>query len=286
MPLWSDETMLRRNAIASLFAAGDWTRRVAWTKGVDRFFEGAHGACVLVDRKTRRLMAAHAPELAGGSAAPPGSTLKPLVLNALLERGLVRADDGFPCPGDLRLAGRSFACSHPPLGAPVTVRTAIAYSCNCFAAHYASRFRAGELTRALERWGLGSRTGWFGEREGAGRVWGAAPELQALGEDGVLVTAASLALAYCRLVARAAPAVLAGMADAVSFGTAQRAQVIGLKVSGKTGSVRTPGGLYLAWFAGFTDAAVVTVMLQGRSGGADAAPIAGRILEAHWKRRL
>ena len=168
--------------------------------------------------------------------------MKPLVLNALLERGLVRADDAFPCPGDLRLAGRSFACSHPPLGAPVTVRTAIAYSCNCFAAHYASRFPAGELTRALERWGLGSRTGWFGEREGAGRVWGAAPELQALGEDGVLVTAASLALAYCRLASRAAPAVLAGMADAVSFGTAQRAQVMGLKVSGKTGSVRTPVG--------------------------------------------
>jgi cell division protein FtsI/penicillin-binding protein 2 len=278
--------MLRRNAIASLLATGAWTKRVAWTKGIDRFFEGAHGASVLVDRKTRRLMAAHAPEMAGGTAVPPGSTLKPLVLNALLERGLVRTDDRFPCPGDLRLGGRSFACSHPPLGAPVTVRSAIAYSCNCFAAHYASRSRAGELTRMLDRWGLGSRTGWFGEREGAGRLWDALPELQALGEDGVLVTAASLALAYCRLASRAAPAVLAGMADAVSFGTAQRAQVTGLNVSGKTGSVRTPAGVYLAWFAGFTGAAVVTVMLQGRSGGADAAPIAGRRLEAHWKGRL
>lgn len=283
MPLWNDETMLRRNAIASLLATGAWTKGVAWAKGIDGLFAGAHGASVLVDLKTRRLISAHAPELAGGSAAPPGSTMKPLVLNALLERGLVRADDGFPCPGDLRLGGRSFACSHPPLGTVVTVRTAIAYSCNCFAAHYASRFRTGELTRVLERWGLGSRTGWFGEREGAGRVWDAPPELQALGEDGVLVTAASLALAYCRLASRAAPAVLAGMADAVSFGTAQRAQVAGLKVSGKTGSVRTTAGVYLAWFAGFTDAAAVTVMLQGRSGGADAAPIAGRILEAHWK---
>ncbi len=278
--------MLRRNAIASLLATGAWTKKVAWTKGIDRYFEGAHGTSVLVDRKTRRLMAAHAPELAGGSAVPPGSTLKPLVLNALLERGLVRADDAFPCPGDLRLGGRSFACSHPPLGAPVTVRTAIAYSCNCFAAHYASRFRAGELTRVLERWGLGSLTGWFGEHEGAGRVWDAPPQLQALGEDGVLVTTASLAMAYCRLASRAAPAVLAGMADAVSFGTAQRARVTGLKVAGKTGSARTPAGVYLAWFAGFTDGAVVTVMLQGRSGGADAAPIAGRILEAHWKGRL
>ena len=283
---WNDETMLRRHAIASLLVTGAWTKGVAWAKGVDRFFDGAHGASVLVDRKTRRLIAAHAPELASGSAAPPGSTLKPLVLNALLERGQLRAGDSFPCPHDLRLEGRSFDCSHPPLPAPLTVRTAIAYSCNCFVAHYAPRFRDGELARVMERWGLVSRTNWFGEREGAGRVWNASPELQALGEDGVLVTPASLAMAYCRLASRAAPAVLAGMADAVSFGTAQRAQVTGLKVAGKTGSVRTPAGVYLAWFAGFTDGAVVTVMLQARSGGADAAPIAGRILEAHWKGQL
>ena len=63
-----------------------------------RFFDGAHGAAVLVDRKTRRLIAAHAPELAAGSAAPPGSTLKPLVLNALLERGRLRADDTLSLP--------------------------------------------------------------------------------------------------------------------------------------------------------------------------------------------
>ena len=272
--------MLRRHAIARLLATG------AWATGVGRFFEGAHGASVLVDRRTRRLIAAHAPLLAGGAAAPPGSTLKPLVLNALLERGLLRDDDRFPCPGDLRLAGRSFACSHPRLGVPLTVRTAIAYSCNCFAAHYAARFRAGELTAEMEQWGLSSRTNWFGEGEGAGRVWNAATALQALGEDGVMATPASLALAYCRLASRAAPAVLAGMADAVTFGTAQRAQVKGLNVAGKTGTVRTPEGVHLAWFAGFTDGAVVTVMLQGRSGGADAAPVAGRILEAHWKGSL
>ena len=161
--------MLRRHAIARLLATGAWPKGVAWAKGIDRFFEGAHGCSVLVDRKTRRLIAAHAPELAGGWAAPPGSTLKPLVLNALLERGLVRAGETFPCPHDLRLAERSFDCSHPPLPAPLTVRTAIAYSCNCFVAHYASRFRAGELAFEMERWGLVSRTNWFGEGEAAGR---------------------------------------------------------------------------------------------------------------------
>ena len=278
--------MLRRHAIASLLATGAWSKGIAGARSVGRLFDGAHGTAVLVDRKSLRLIAVHAPELAGGSAAPPGSTLKPLVLNALLEHGLLRDDDRFPCPGDLRLEGRSLACSHPPLGIPITVRTAIAYSCNCFVAHYASQFRAGELGREMERWGLVSRTNWFGEREAAGHVWRAAAPLQALGEDGVMVTTASLAMAYCRLASRAAPAVLGGMADAVTFGTAQRAQVTGLNVAGKTGSVRTPEGARVAWFAGFTDAAVVAVMLQARSGGADAAPIAGRMLEAHWKGRL
>jgi cell division protein FtsI/penicillin-binding protein 2 len=278
--------MLRRHAIASLLATRAWTKEAAGAKSAGAFFDGAHGAGVLVDRKSLRPIAAHAPELAAGSAAPPGSTLKPLVLNALLERGLLRAGDGFPCRGDLRLEGRPFACSHPPVGVPLTVRTAIAYSCNGFVAHYASRFRDGELSAEMARCGLASRTNWFGEREATGRVWDAAAPLQSLGEDGVLVTPASLAMAYCRLLPRAAPVVLAGMADAVSYGTAQRAQVPGLNVAGKTGSVRTPAGTFVAWFAGFTEAAVVTVMVQARSGGADAAPIAGRLLEAHWKGRL
>src|SRR4051794_41857754 len=119
--------MLRRHAIASLFAAG------AWAKGVDRCFDGAHGAAVLVDRNSRRLIAAHSPELARGTALPPGSTMKPLVLQTLLERGLVRAGDRLPCPGELRLDGRRFDCTHPRMAAPITVRTAIADSCNCFA---------------------------------------------------------------------------------------------------------------------------------------------------------
>jgi cell division protein FtsI/penicillin-binding protein 2 len=49
----------------------------------------------------------------------------------------------------------------------------------------------------------------------------------------------------------------------------------------------------VAWFAGFAPSGqgapprvVVTVMLQGRSGGADAAPVAGRILAAWQAGRL
>ena len=198
----------------------------------------------------------------------------------------MRADERFPCPGELQLRGRSFACTHPRLPTPVTVRTAIAYSCNCFAAHFAARFHGDELTRALEQWGLTSRSGWFGDGEGAGRVWSAPVELQALGEEGVLATPASLALAYSRLANRAADAVRAGLSDAVQLGTAQRAQVTGMRVAGKTGSARTAAGMYVAWFAGFTDTAVVAVMVQGKSGGGDAAPVAARVLDAHARGAL
>ncbi|MEO8371463.1 MAG: penicillin-binding transpeptidase domain-containing protein [Candidatus Solibacter sp.] len=272
--------MLRRHAIASLFAAG------AWGKAADRCFGDAHGAAVLVDRKSRRLISAHSPELAGGAALPPGSTLKPLVLQTLLERGLLRAGDNLPCPGELQIRGRSFACTHPKLPVPVTVRTAIAYSCNCFAAHFATRFHGDDLPRALEQWGLATRTGWFGDNETTGRIWSAPVELQALGEDGVLATPAALALAYLRLANRAADTVRAGLSDAVELGTAQRARVADMKVAGKTGSARSATGMYVAWFAGFTDAAVVAVMVQGKSGGGDAAPIAARVLEAHARGAL
>jgi cell division protein FtsI/penicillin-binding protein 2 len=76
----------------------------------------------------------------------------------------------------------------------------------------------------------------------------------------------------------------------VEYGTAQRARVGGVHIAGKTGSVIAESGAPIAWFAGFMPSSapelVVTVMLQGHSGGSDAAPIAGRILEAYRAGRL
>ena len=247
------------------------------------------GAALLGDVRSRRLIAVHAPDLAGALLVPPGSAIKPFTVEALLQGGKVRADDKFACPGTLAIGGRAFNCSHPPVVAPMDVPTALAYSCNCFVAHYAERFAPGELAAYLVRCGLASRTGWLGDGEGSGRIERAtgreAQQLQAIGEGGVLVTAAEMALAYRRLAMSAADAIRGGLEAAVEFGTAQRARVAGIRVAGKTGSVRAEDGAMVAWFCGFAPSrapsAVVTVMLQGRSGGADAAPVAGRILEAH-----
>jgi cell division protein FtsI/penicillin-binding protein 2 len=280
--------MLRRHAIATLFAA-------AGARAQDRLaplFEGVHGTALLIDAATLRAIAVHAPDLAGRLLVPPGSTLKPFSISALLDAGKLRPFDTFRCPGALTIAGRNLSCSHPRDLPPMQARTAIAYSCNCFVAHYAAQFEAGELMRSLLRYRLFLPTELVA-KEAAGEPGQGDVRLQALGEDGV-VTPAGLAVAYQRLVVACRRVsmgpILGGLEDAVAFGTAQRARVDGLKVAGKTGSTRGSDGTYLAWFAGFAPSTapkyVLVAMVQGRSGGADAAPIAGRILEAAWRGRV
>src|SRR5438046_1183240 len=74
--------------------------------------------------------------------------------------------------------------------------------------------------------------------------------LLALGEDATAITPTALAAAYRRLGLRtgrvALAPILAGMEDAVEYGTAQRARVAGCKVAGKTGSVISSDGAHLA----------------------------------------
>jgi peptidoglycan glycosyltransferase len=271
--------VLRRHAV-SLFLA-------ALTSKLDRFLVSGSGAAVLIDIATQRPIASTGGELAERSLFPPGSTLKPFVLSALMRSGKLSANASFACPGRLRIGSRTLDCSHPPLAAPVRVDTALAYSCNCFVAHAAERFGPGELARELERAGFaGGRIQTVADGDGI--------RLQALGERGVLVTVAELALAYRSLAMNSAlpemRPIRDGLEGAVEFGTAQNAGVAGVKVAGKTGTALTSAGETIAWFAGFVPSVsprvAIAVMVHGRSGGADAAPVAGRILEAYRAGRL
>ncbi len=273
--------MRRREAVSLLFGAAI-ARGAASLTG---FFQADNGSAILIDVQSRRIIAAHNTAAAEGFQAPPGSTVKPFVLAALLKTGKLTASESYLCPGSLTIAGRSFNCSHPPVSAPMRVDTALAYSCNCFVAHVAERFEPRELAPALQAAGLA---------QDAGRIVPArsrdAVRIQALGEDSILVTLSGLAMAYRGLALHAPESIVAGLEEAVDFGTAQRAQVAGAKVAGKTGSVRTALGARIAWFAGFAPSrapeAAIAVMLQGRSGGSDAAPIAGRILQAYRAGKL
>src|ERR1017187_9838401 len=216
--------MSRRDALALLAAAAAPAPR---------------RAVILLDVRTRRVLTAQNTEL----IAPPGSTLKPLVFSTLLRAKKLDPGETFPCTGRLAINGRRFDCSHPHMNTAIDLRTALAYSCNAFTAHVAERFEPGELARGLERFGIG-RTQAAVTRE--------ASQLQALGEERVLVDPMELAQAYRQIALGGEPAILDGLADAVEFGTAQRAAVPGLAVAGKTGSVRTAAGAHIAWFAGVT----------------------------------
>ena len=253
---------------------------------------------MLVEVSSRRLIAAGGSTFARGSLQPPGSTLKPFVLAALIESGRLKPAETFHCPGRLRIRDRSFDCVHPALAAPLSADTALAYSCNCFVAHVAERFKPGELAREFERLGLASPSGLFGGDEASGRILPAmnadAQRIQALGEDSVEITPAELALAYYRLALRidqpSMRPIHQGLEGAVEFGTAQNAAISGVRVAGKTGSALNAAGEPVAWFAGFLPSSapkvVLAVMLPGRSGGADAAPVARRIFEAYRSGKL
>lgn len=245
----------------------------------------------------RKIISSEGPEIARQWLMAPGSTLKPLTLWALLESRKLNASDEYLCPGTLRLAGHSMNCSHPVVTAPMNVSRAIAYSCNCAVAHFGERLAPDELPDFLRRLNLFSSSGLLPGPEANGSVRaglsGPQLQLQALGEEGIRVTPLELLMAYRKLALRCQDAVLTpileGMEGAVEYGTAQRAQLPGIRVAGKTGSVRNEAGVQAAWFAGFAPSrapeVVVTVLAQGASGGADAAPVAARLLQSYFAGR-
>ncbi len=180
--------MTRRSATALLLGTRAWAGP---RKPLDQVIGDIPGAALLVDVRTRALLAVHGADLAGALLVPPGSAIKPFTIEALLRGGKLRERETFACPGTLAIGTRSFNCSHPVVAAPIDVRTALAYSCNCFVAHFAERFAPGELAAHLVRCGLSSRSGWLGDGEASGRVERAttreAQQLQAIGEGGALV---------------------------------------------------------------------------------------------------
>ncbi len=204
--------------------------------------------------------------------APPGSTVKPFVIAALLRAGKLNARETYLCRGTNRIAGRNFTCSHPTGLPPFDAARIVAYSCNGGVAHFAERFTPGELASALREAGF---------RVGVGDV-----RLQALGEEGGWTTPSELARAYRRLALQRDPVILEGLEGAVQYGTAQAAGIEGVSVAGKTGTAMSANGLHAAWFAGFAPSRepefVVVVAVQGHSGGSDAAPLAAETFRQYF----
>ena len=258
--------MLRRTAISLLL-------------GVPRIPEPERGCAVLLDIQTRKLLYSNQ-QVPDSMAGPPGSSIKPLTLAALLRSGKLQPREKFVCSGQVLIGGRRMDCSHPRMGTALDIETALAYSCNSFVSQAATRFGPGDLSRALTD---------FTARP----VGGERQQLQAIGEEAVVATPVAMATAFRRLALRQAEArlrpVFGGLESAVEYGTAQLARVAWAQVAGKTGTTRA-GGQPLAWFAGYAPAAqpkvVVAVMISGRHGATDAAPVAAQILQAWHEGKL
>jgi cell division protein FtsI/penicillin-binding protein 2 len=170
---------------------------------------------------------------------------------------------------------------------------ALAYSCNHFFTAMSTRLPLDALTREFSRVGMNSVTAkWQTELPGVVDQPHSkqALQLMSVGEEGIKVTPLGLAEAYRSLARPLRNAqtttpelrlVLKGLQAVVKSGTGQAASSKSVQVAGKTG---TFGGH--AWFAGFAPAEspemVVVVFLERGTGGADAAPIAGRIFDAYY----
>jgi cell division protein FtsI/penicillin-binding protein 2 len=250
------------------------------------------GAAVALDVETGRILASYRMDVAARRIAPPGSTVKPFTLMALLDAGLVTDKTTLICPLTTRIGGRTLDCSHPAGLGPIDPVMALAYSCNHFFIRNSEHLPMDSLYRAFSRIGFNSLTGkWRSEIPGTLQQPASkeAMQLMSIGEDSVGVTPLALAEAY-RMLAKGLRnpkqttpelrLVAEGLESAVKVGTAQLAASRAMRVAGKTG---TAGGH--AWFAGFAPVdhpeIVVVVFLERGRGGSDAAPIAGRIFAGY-----
>ena len=226
-------------------------------------FGRRQGCAAVLDRNDGQVLAVWRPDLAKSWTFAPGSTLKPFVLDALLEHRL-RA---VPCRRTLRIGGLNLDCAHPPIAAPLDGSEALAVSCNSWFAQNTPELTPEELVRALDGLDASPRLPQSADEQ----------KLLALGVAGLKVSASGLAKAYLRLSRHPSASVLKGLRAAVERGTGQFA---GSGVAGKTGTTREA-----ACFAGFDESLVVAVAMPGGTGGGDAAPVAGEVFQAWRKSR-
>ncbi len=136
------------------------------------------------------------------SAFPPGSVIKPLVLGAALEDGIVTPGAEFACEGRADVGGRAVTCTAQSRGGhgEMTVEQALAASCNVVFAEIGWSLGQDELRTWLGRFGLGQPTGVGLPGEAAGTLppgVAESPEPEAaFGQGSLTVTPLQLALAY------------------------------------------------------------------------------------------
>ncbi len=262
---------------------------------VKRAMSNQRGTAIVLDVHSGRVIAASHLDVAARRVAPPGSTIKPFTLLALLQSGKVNGQTALMCKRFVSIGGRKLDCSHPVTTEPIGPAEALAYSCNSYFTSVALRISPEELQSSFIQDGFAAATG-LATDEAAGTVSVAQSpqqlQLQAIGEWGVQVTPLELVNAYRKLARVRAELnpqlelLFAGLDQSVAYGMGHEAQSHGaMKVAGKTGTAAAAEGAWThAWFAGYAPAQnpqiALVVFLEKGHGGSDAATVARDIFSA------
>ena len=275
------------------------------------------GAIVVLDPQTGRIRAVVNTEIAFNHAFPPGSTIKPFTALAALRAGVLTQDTRIRCRGKYKRDDVIDACVHPPKLPPFNPAEAVAYSCNYFFATTGERLNGEDFANLLSEFGFGEPTGIDSQTESAGVLArGRWQPQSALGEGPFLqVTPVQMATAYAALFNGGAllkpnydgvrkvraqlriddqerSILLEGMRGAVSFGTAEKADLDSLPVYiiGKTGTSTQLGGFRSqGWFTGIAfkpnappepaNAQLLVIVYLKNAHGSEAAELARPIFE-------
>ncbi|MGQ0538074.1 MAG: penicillin-binding transpeptidase domain-containing protein [Gemmatimonadaceae bacterium] len=169
------------------------------------------GDVVIVDPRTGDVLALASVRRAGPSTVAttltepyePGSTLKPFIAGALLERGLARADEVIPTyDGLYKLGTRTIRDEHK--AESLSLADVIRFSSNIGIVQLASRLSPGALYTLLRDLGFGSPSGVAYPSEASGtlrapQAWSVPSQASlAMGYE-VAVTPLQLALAYASI---------------------------------------------------------------------------------------
>jgi cell division protein FtsI/penicillin-binding protein 2 len=255
---------------AVFFASCIHARALPVPDALSRALHGTQASAVVLDPRTGAVLAS-----AGGPRrGPPGSTVKPLLLEYALEHDIVRPETEVYCRRDLHVGNRALPCTHPADHPVFTAESALAESCNTWFAEMARRFTGPALEMALKESHLphGSLNAANVEQR----------QLAVLGLQGVSASPLELARAYRDLLERAPPTgpVVRGLQDSVSYGMANPAAVAGVTILGKTGTASSPGETWThGWFAGAIPGRFLLVVYVPHGDGGAAARLAQKFFQ-------
>lgn len=245
------------------------------------------------------------------SAFTPGSVFKPVIMSLALEKGYVSPDEVFTCTGEVTVGGRKVSCGGAKEGhGSVTVREALAKSCNSTLIQVGLRIPADELVEYAKKCGFGTLTRIPLQDEAAGvlpspyAMYAGDVANMCIGQGYMAVTPLQVAAFFSAIAAdgaylRPSLTMEGGVAAQVRLfspetagllqeallmcaveGTGRLSWVPSYGSAGKTGTAETgyAAGTTHAWFCGWTPViapkyVIVVFVEEGGDGPSVAAPI-------------